>query len=659
MAEKVAKEILYHHRFLDWLDSSNINYDTWGSSGPDVILDDFSLLGEFKISETKSSYRNALIEIQKRTKAEFNIRFFKYFFILTKEKIRIYRVSDILWDIDNFEIYAKDFNYIEKCIACFENTDKDKSIFIEYIKNNCKKISIEGHLPEVLDLLLSDSLNLSIMDAIIIISRLNEDPVFLRKSIVFGAGSNTEYSIDFDSHEELEQVRDILINRFYISDFKMVKEYIKYNYSSHLSDTKKSNLGKYYTPKYVVEFMKEWLKPLISKDTFLMDIACGCGAFLDIFSDCHVIGRDIDSNAVEVLKILGFPNVETDNSLIDINREKYGLNVDDKLIIIGNPPYNDTTSKNKRFGTRQKSTVEFEIDKEVHSNDLGQSFLKAYAKLNPEYICVLHPLSYLIKQSNFRKLGYFTENYKLVKGIVFSSAEFPDLKGNTEFPVLIALYKRGNMDYDYIKKFKFHVLGEDKLFVLERFETIDCLYGEKNYIRKYPIKKDREHIEKSDINLYQYNIRDTNSLMSSGNLMCLGTTDNLNYVTINYDELYKYCYLNMYKLFFQNDFLTGNLSPLVRIAEYEKDIDLQNLMIIGTILKNSHRVSCLDFRDKDSSIIYKKFLVSDFRKYAKTYSGTPNFYKIFLDIVDGEGSDENLIYELIINYFKQLKESFF
>lgn len=32
--------------------------------------------------------------------------------------------------------------------------------------------------------------------------------------------------------------------------------------------------------------------------------------------------------------------------------------------------------------------------------DLGRAFLKAYATLQPDYICLLHPLAYLTKASN-------------------------------------------------------------------------------------------------------------------------------------------------------------------------------------------------------------------------------------------------------------------
>ena len=655
MNSKKNKEIRYHHNFLSWLDNANISYDTWGSAGPDVLFDDYSVLGEFKIEENKTSYKDAFTEIQKRTKSQFDIHNFKNFFILTKKYIRIYDTQSVDWDNVDFKTYLQTYDFVGNSVAVFENSEKDKKAFLEFIQNNCNKVSVEGHLSDVLDLLLSEELDLTIMDAIMILSKLNETPVYLRMSIIYNPNEANEYVIEFTSHEAVDLVRRKLIDRYYIRDFAKVKEYIKYNYSAHLSDTKKSNLGKYYTPKFVVEYMKSMLTPLISRDVTIMDIACGCGAFLEIFSDCHIMGRDIDTNAIEVLKTLGFSNIEEDNSLVNIDRSKYGLSETDDLIIVGNPPYNDTTSKNKRFGTKMKSAMGIEIDNDVYAKDIGQSFLKAYAKLNPNVICVLHPLAYLIKKTNFNALKSFTEQYKLERGIIFSSKEFPDLKGNTEFPVLIALYYRGSMTYEDIRKFNFEIFDSDKRFVLGNFETIDALINDESYIRKYPIKRDKMHIKKSDIDLYQYNIRDTNSLMSSGNLMCLGSTDNLNYVTVDLKDLYKYCYLNMYRFYFKNDYLVGNLSPIINIAEYEGNKDLQNLMIIGTILKNSHRLKSLDYKDK-SSYLYTKFIVNDLRSLANTYEGENNFYRWFIDIVDKDDMTHiEDIYSLISEYFKDLR----
>ena len=95
----------------------------------------------------------------------------------------------------------------------------------------------------------------------------------------------------------------------------------------------------------------------------------------------------------------------------------------DDLIIIGNPPYNDTSSINKRYSTKAKSKRDPE-DPDIHCRDIGRSFLEAYAKLSPRYICVLHPLSFLIKRVNFQSMKYLNSNYVLEDAIIFKSSLF-------------------------------------------------------------------------------------------------------------------------------------------------------------------------------------------------------------------------------------------
>ena len=100
--------------------------------------------------------------------------------------------------------------------------------------------------------------------------------------------------------------------------------------------------------------------------------------------------------------------------------------------------------------------------------------------------------------------------------------------------------------------------------------------------------------------------------------------------------------------------MIGNLSPLINIDEYEKDFHLQDMMIIGSILKNRHRIKIFDIADHNS-IIYKKFLINDYRKKSKTLA-TPNIYSAFLDIVDGKNveANEKFIYDNIAKYFDNL-----
>jgi hypothetical protein len=140
-----------------------------------------------------------------------------------------------------------------------------------------------------------------------------------------------------------------------------------------------------------------------------------------------VLGRDVDPEVVGILKDAGYPDVGLDNSLANVNRAKYGLENDDRLVVVGNPPYNDVTSLNKKRGSNSKESLNITMDDAVRSNDLGIAFLKAFDVLEADVVCVLHPLSYLIKESNFKsKIAPFVKNYRLERGVFFSSAEFSD-----------------------------------------------------------------------------------------------------------------------------------------------------------------------------------------------------------------------------------------
>ena len=96
--------------------------------------------------------------------------------------------------------------------------------------------------------------------------------------------------------------------------------------------------------------------------------------------------------------------------------------------------------------------------------------------MSPNYICVLHPLAYLIKKPNFNSLGLFKDNYKLVDSTIFSSKEFDTIKKtNADFPVVAALYEKdeSGMDYEYIRNFQFDIYGSSDKFVLSEVKTID------------------------------------------------------------------------------------------------------------------------------------------------------------------------------------------
>lgn len=331
--------------------------------------------------------------------------------------------------------------------------------------------------------------------------------------------------------------------------------------AEHLPKYKKVQLGGYYTPEKLVTRVYKFIQPYLlsnKKKVVIFDSAGGCGAFLiDIDRNDYRIA-DCDDEACAFLRQRFDTNkVFRTNSLTEVCRDKYSIPATAFLIIIGNPPYNDITSE---FRNGEKG--EISCDEDLHDRDLGVSFLKSYNKLNADIVCVLHPLSYLIKEANFKRLRDFRDNYRLIKGEIFSSALFSGT-GFGKFPILVALYERNveGMTFDYIRSFRFNILDNDKTFVLSDFKTTD------GYINKYPPRKN--DIKKSPIGLYYYTFRDLNSLKKNTSFI----KEHSNGIIVTLENFYKYAYLYSLKSLFnpKDAWLYGNLSPLVRIEDVEQN----------------------------------------------------------------------------------------
>lgn len=192
--------------------------------------------------------------------------------------------------------------------------------------------------------------------------------------------------------------------------------------TTKLSDAEIIKSGSFYTNESLVNIVFNKVSKYIDANTIIADFGCGNGAFVDMFikRGKRFFATENNKNNIPDLKNK-WPEIDLfcENSLIDINRKKYNISQNDKLLIVGNPPYNDVTSI---FRKGKKGNIT--CDSDVASRDYGISFLKAYAKLEANVVCILHPLSYLIKKQNFFSLGYFKDNYKLVSATIFSSKEF-------------------------------------------------------------------------------------------------------------------------------------------------------------------------------------------------------------------------------------------
>lgn len=335
--------------------------------------------------------------------------------------------------------------------------------------------------------------------------------------------------------------------------------------AEHLPENKRIRLGGYYTPEKLVSKVYSFVKPYLSderKKTIIFDSAGGCGAFLSNINGNDYRIADCDGEACNFLKQrFDATKVFHTNSLVDVNRSKYFIPSSVSLIMIGNPPYNDTTSE-FRSGEKGKNVC----DEDLCDRDLGVSFLRSYNKLNADIVCILHPLSYLIKEANFKRLRKFRENYKLTKAEIFSSALFFGT-GFGKFPIIIALYERNvsGMDFDYIRDFRFNILDSNDTFVLSKFQTTD------GYINKYPPRKN--DVKKSPIGLYYYTFRDFNSLKKNTSFM---TKEHPNGIVVTLENFYKYSYLYSLKSLFNpdNSWLYGNLSPLADVEDVERNKNL-------------------------------------------------------------------------------------
>lgn len=324
---------------------------------------------------------------------------------------------------------------------------------------------------------------------------------------------------------------------------------MKLSKNIHLSKEDIIKNGSIYTPKNIVKIVYNMIKPFIKEDSIIIDFGSGYGSFIDVFSKLNniCIGTEIDQNSYNFL-IKNFPNNKfyLENSLVKVSRRKYKITKSNHLIVIGNPPYNDVTSQYKK-GNKGKLIC----DDDLISRDMGISFLKAYNKLLANYICILHPLSYLIKKQNFNMLKEFNKNYKLLDGIIFSSQEFESIqKGNFEFPVVAALYEKNEsgMDFQYINNFNFKILNCKKTFNLQSIKTIDGI------VSKYPQKNNKTQLQ-------FYTQRDMNSLLRNTGFFIGPKNNGLN-ITIN--NLYQYSWLYFLKNNFnpkKNKFMYGNLSP--------------------------------------------------------------------------------------------------
>jgi hypothetical protein len=187
------------------------------------------------------------------------------------------------------------------------------------------------------------------------------------------------------------------------------------------------------------------------------------------------------------------------------------------------------------------------IDCDIKTRDIGISSLLAYDKLKASYVAILHPLSYLIKKSNYNAGKRFFKNYKMLRHIIFSSDEFSGTSKASAFPVVVALYKREEgcgLTYKEVIEKEFRTI-EGNVFSIAKYEYIVDL------IQKYP------HKGRYKPEILFYTMRDINALKRSRTFIKERIT---NAIDVDPDKLPYYCYIDCFKRFAEVPYYLGNFN---------------------------------------------------------------------------------------------------
>lgn len=334
----------------------------------------------------------------------------------------------------------------------------------------------------------------------------------------------------------------------------------------HLSYKEMTDYGCFYTPQKFVDNLILKIKNFIPNysDYFFLDSSCGYGTFLHSLGELKTIGCDIDPQAIKIAKSHdSYSDYYCKNTLLNFSRKDINLTSQDKIIVIGNPPYNDTTSRVKQD---LKNNTPCSIDDDLKTRDLGISFMLSYNKLRADYVAILHPLSYMIKKANYDLLKPFFSNYKLIDHTIVNSQDFKMTSKTKGFPIIIALYKRdaAGLSYTQIMNATYKTF-ENETFDL-KFDFI------RNYISKYPSKISTA---KTDDILF-FTMRDINALNRSRTFI---QEYSANSIIINKNKFAYYCYVDVFKQYIHKlPYYYGNIDVFINYHLFQqiKDVFITN-----------------------------------------------------------------------------------
>lgn len=263
----------------------------------------------------------------------------------------------------------------------------------------------------------------------------------------------------------------------------------------------------------------------------LLDPVCGSGSFFDMsIPFLQLMANDVDAEILAYVKNQ-YPSTRcfSHNSLAMLDRKGYGLEATDSLLVIGNLPHKLPIPEH----VKRKKYV---ADSSIKNRDVGISHLLACGRLDPDYICVLHPLSFLIRPVHVRNLKEFCQKYRLIDALVISNHEFSDDETSRTYPIVLAMYKREpqGMTWRYLQKFEFETVRKRK-FCLKDFMWID---------RYLTVNSNRSRVAKADV-LIKFHIPfDINELRNNKTFV---QHDGANIIHVTEKELDYCCYIEAFK----------------------------------------------------------------------------------------------------------------
>ena len=468
------------------------------------------------------------------------------------------------------------------------------------------------------------------------------------KGLIFGAGTSEQSLIEMPA-DQVRFFQRHLLSRFHVNCHASVLQAVRHQWTHYLPSPKRVSMGQFATPANLTKAVEDLVRPQLDSmpDACVFDPAVGMGALLQPFKGHRLVGWDIDQTAVRIMKEMGFTNVGHGNSLVNVSRKRFGIGEDEKLIIVGNSPYNDGSSQHKRQLKTVTPNTAAICDPDIQARDVGMSFMLAAAKLDPVAICLIHPASYLIKEANFKLLRQFSAKYRLEMALLCSSEEF-GLRG-TPFPVVVALYKPGTMDYSHIENFEFEVYHNTSSVLLDSGKRLKLanLETTKGFIRNLPPKAGMATT--SDIGIYHFNYRDANYVITSATLT---TKPSASTIPVQFCELEKYAYLNCFRRYFGKDFVFGNLNPLVRKSDFQNP-DFVDACIYDAIMNNQNLAPFS--RANPKSVVLTKGILAGAKAKAAQFSGQGvNPHTAFVHFW-ASGQSANALSQFFTDYFIQLK----